>query len=90
MERRRRENPAEEFKPVERGWCLGGEQFRQELLAQVNTRPGPSHYGEVVQEALGAQAGRLVAAGLDLSTTGPGQPRVSGVVTAAAGKRPPR
>ena len=35
-----------EFKRVERGWCLGGEEFRQELLAPVETRPGPSHFGE--------------------------------------------
>jgi hypothetical protein len=38
-----------EFKRVERGWCLGGEECRQELLEQVNTPPGPSHFGEVVQ-----------------------------------------
>src|ERR1017187_5561544 len=24
---------AREFKPVERGWCLGSEEFRQQLLA---------------------------------------------------------
>ena len=64
MEQRRRENLAGEFKPVERGWYLGGEQFRQELLAQVSTAPGASHFGEAVQEAAGAQAERLVVAGL--------------------------
>ena len=58
MVRRRREDLRGEFKRVERGWCLGGEQFRQELLAQVETRPGPSHFVEVVQ------AERLVAEGL--------------------------
>src|ERR1035441_5870517 len=46
-----------------RGWCLGGEEFRQELLEQVDTRSGPSHYGEAVQEAEGVQAERLVVAG---------------------------
>ena len=35
MEWRRREKPGEEFKRVERGWCLGGEAFRQELLEAV-------------------------------------------------------
>jgi len=64
MEARRRENSAKEFKAVERGWCLGGEEFRQELLEQVTTRPGPSHFGEAVQEAVEVQAERLVAAGL--------------------------
>ena len=51
MEWRRREDLRGEFKRVERGWGLGGEQFRQELLEQVETRPGPSHFGEAVQEA---------------------------------------
>lgn len=64
MERRRGEDLRGEFKRVERGWCLGGEEFRQELLEQVETRPGPSHFGEAVQEAEAVRAERLVAAGL--------------------------
>ena len=64
MEWRRRENLEEEFKPLERGWCLGGEEFRQELLQQVSTGPGPSHFGEAVQEAVEVRAERLVVAGL--------------------------
>ena len=51
MEWRRGEDLRGEFKRVERGWCLGGEEFRQELLEQVDERPGPSHFGEAVQEA---------------------------------------
>ena len=27
---------AEEFKPVERGWCVGSEAFRAELLAAAS------------------------------------------------------
>ena len=61
MERRRQEDLNREFKPVERGWCLGGEQFRRELLEQVSTGPGPSHYGEVVQEAVEVRAEGLLA-----------------------------
>ena len=64
MEWRRGEDLRGEFKRVERGWCLGGEEFRQELLEQVEARPGPSHFGEAVQEAEAAQAERLVAEGL--------------------------
>ena len=64
MERRRGEDVRGEFKRVERGWCLGGEEFRQELLEQVDARPGPSHFGEAVQEAELARAERLVAEGL--------------------------
>jgi hypothetical protein len=83
MEWRRREDLRGEFKRVERGWCLGGEQFRQELLEQVKTRSGPSHFGEAVQEAETAQAERLVAAGLrrmgwseaDLKARRQGEPR---------------
>ena len=61
---RRGEDLRGEFKRVERGWCLGGEEFRQELLEQVDARPGPSHFGEAVQEAEAAQAERLVVKGL--------------------------
>ena len=64
MGERRRENTAKEFKPLERSWCLGGEQFRQKLLEQVARGLGPSHFGEAVQEAAEMQAERLVAAGL--------------------------
>jgi len=49
MEWRRGEDLRGEFKRVERGWCLGGEEFRQELLEQVDTPPGPSHFGDAVQ-----------------------------------------
>jgi hypothetical protein len=83
MEGRRREPATGEFKPVERGWCLGGEEFRAELLEQVNARPGPSHFGEAVQEAELARAERLVAEGLkrlrwsesDLRVRRKGEPR---------------
>jgi hypothetical protein len=82
MEWRRGEDLRGEFKRVERGWCLGGEEFRQELLEQVDARPGPSHFGEAVQEAEAAQAERLVVEGLkrmrwseaDLSARRKGEP----------------
>jgi REP element-mobilizing transposase RayT len=64
MELRRQENGREEFKPMERGWCLGREEFRQELLEQVSTPAGPSHFGEVMQEAAQARAERMVVEGL--------------------------
>ena len=68
---------------MERGWCLGGEQFRHELLEQVETRPGPSHFGEAGQDAETAQAERWVAEGLrrmgwrkaDLKAHRKGEPR---------------
>jgi len=50
MEWRREEDLRGEFKRLERGWCLGGEEFRQELLEHVQTRPGPSHFGEAAEK----------------------------------------
>ena len=64
MEGRRWEELEEQFKPLERGWFLGDEQFRQELLEQVNTRPGPSHFGEAVREAEEVQAQKRVRGAL--------------------------
>ena len=83
MEWRRGQDLREEFKRVERGWCLGGEEFRLELLEQVEARPGPSHFGEAVQEAELVRAERLVAEGLqrmgwsqaDLQERRKGEPR---------------
>ena len=83
MEWRRGEKSVKEFKPVERGWCLGGEEFRRELLEQVNTLRGPSHFGEAVQEGELARAERLVVEGLrqmgwseaDLKVRRKGEPR---------------
>jgi hypothetical protein len=65
MEQRRGEDLGAEFKPVERGWCLGGEDFRAELLEAVAERAGPSHYGTGRSEAVEARAERLVRKGLD-------------------------
>jgi REP element-mobilizing transposase RayT len=58
-EERRREGPAREFKPVERGWCLGSEAFREELLAATQ-RLGAAHYGGERREAQEAKARRLL------------------------------
>ena len=60
MEGRRQEELGGECKRVERGWCLGDEAFRRELLEQVTAGPGPSHYGAAVQEAAEVRAERLV------------------------------
>jgi hypothetical protein len=45
-------------------WLLRTYEFRQELLAQVDTPSGPSHYGEAVQEAETERAEREVMAEL--------------------------
>jgi len=60
LEARRQGEADEEFKPVRRGWCLGGEGFRQELLEQIATQRGASHYGEEWVESAEARAQRLI------------------------------
>jgi len=45
LEARRGEDDAE-FNLLRRGWCLGDETFRRELLAQMHAGIGAEHYGE--------------------------------------------
>jgi len=59
-EQRRQENLTEPFKPMERGWFLGSEDFRQELLAATQDRLSAAHYGFERREAQEAKAQRLV------------------------------
>ena len=59
MERRRASEDGEEFAPLERGWSMGSEEFRKELLAQM--KAGPEHFGEEVRESGEEQARRLIA-----------------------------
>jgi REP element-mobilizing transposase RayT len=61
LEERRRAEEGEEFKAIRRGWCLGGETFRQELLAQMSGRMGAEHYGPERVETDEAKAERVVA-----------------------------
>ncbi len=60
LERRRSEDTTVEFQEMERGFCVGDEEFARELLEGVATSPGRSHYGEAVQEAVEVRAERLV------------------------------
>jgi hypothetical protein len=59
-ERRQAEDEPETWVPVRRGWCLGEEAFRKELLAQVSEQRGAHHYGVELQAGEEAQAERLV------------------------------
>ena len=38
LDERRGAEEGEEFKPIRRGWCLGEEKFREELLTQMSAR----------------------------------------------------
>jgi hypothetical protein len=61
--RRRQETKQTNWRGVERGWCLGDQAFREELLAQMKARRG-DHYGPELREADEAQAQQLVRAEL--------------------------
>ena len=61
LEQRRTEELADEWKPIRRGWCLGDEQFRKELLEQVHARAGDQHYGEEIRESVEEKAQRVIA-----------------------------
>ena len=60
MELRRAAEDGDEFKPLVRGWCLGSEAFRAELLSQVSEQSGAGHSGEEIRESAEAKAERLV------------------------------
>jgi REP element-mobilizing transposase RayT len=60
VEIRRRAETQEDFDPPAGGWCAGSEQFRQELLAQVQALAGPKHRGQEIRESALAQAERMV------------------------------
>jgi hypothetical protein len=53
-----------EFNLARRGWCLGDETFRQELLAQMREPIGEEHYGEERAQTVEATAEQIIAAEL--------------------------
>src|ERR1043165_8085101 len=61
VERRRLAEEGAEFKAIVRGWCLGSEEFRKELLAQMSVKAGAEHYGREIRESALEKAQRLVA-----------------------------
>ena len=65
VEARRGQEKGEAFKGVRRGWCLSRQQFRQELLAQVDRQLGALHFGAERAESQEARAERLVQTELD-------------------------
>ena len=62
MERRREEETdGREWADVRRGWCLGGEEFRRELLDRIGGRLGEHHSGELRRESAETKAERIIA-----------------------------
>jgi len=60
MEARRRAELEQEFNPVRRGWCVGSQQFRKEMLEHIELQRGKWHYGQELCEAAEAKAERLI------------------------------
>ena|GEM_PF-1832652 len=46
LECRRAQEEGDELSSIRCGWCLGGETFRQELLAQAHARAGENHHAQ--------------------------------------------
>ena len=61
VQERRAEERSEQWKPVRRGWCLGEEQFRKELLEQVHQMARAHHYGEEIGQSAEEQARGIIA-----------------------------
>jgi len=57
MEARRRAEGGDDYEPE--GWCVGSEEFRQELLAQVVAQAGPRHTGPEVTDSAQSKAERI-------------------------------
>jgi hypothetical protein len=60
MEARRHEADPREWQRLQRGWCVGDEQFRRELLEQMSQPVGQHHYGPERQESAEEKAERIV------------------------------
>ena len=65
LETRRLQEDGEEFKAIRRGWCLGDEAFRKELLESVHTRATESHHAPPRQETTEERARRILNEELD-------------------------
>lgn len=60
MEQRRREETTSDYDSMRRGWCLGNEEFRQDLLAAAVEQVGENHYGADRRETGEQKAERMV------------------------------
>ena len=60
LEERRGQESATDYRGLRRGWCFGGDVFREALLGRMQERMGPEHYGSARRETAEAKAERLV------------------------------
>lgn len=59
--RRQQEMDAAQIEPLRQGWCLGGEEFRQEMLERMEGLLGEHHSGELKRESAEVRAERIIA-----------------------------
>ncbi|MEP6663627.1 MAG: transposase [Verrucomicrobiota bacterium] len=60
LEMRRRAEKGVDYGQLRRGWFVGEEKFRKELLEQMSGRMGAEHYGEERAETAECRAERIV------------------------------
>jgi hypothetical protein len=70
MEARRAAELDKEWKAVRRGWCLGGKEFRRDLLKEMRCWTGSNHGRQERRETEEAKAERLIAQELKRRWTG--------------------
>jgi putative transposase len=49
------------YKPIRRGWCLGGDAFREELLGRMSGQMGAQHFGVERAESEEVKAERIIS-----------------------------
>ena len=59
--RRQHEEDEEEWKPLRRGWCLGSEEFKNQMLAKIEGQLGEHHSGALKKESAEMKAERIIA-----------------------------
>ena len=60
LEARRRAEEEPDYDPYRKGWCIGSQELRQELLAQVSQLASAAHRGPEIQESGLAKAQRIL------------------------------
>ena len=59
--RRAAEDQEEALAPIRRGWCLGSEEFKRQMLERMEGRLGEHHAGELRREQAEGRAEGIVA-----------------------------
>jgi len=65
LEAQRAAENGDSFNAIRRGWCLGDEAFRQDLLNQSHDRAGESHHPGIRRETAEEKARRILGEELD-------------------------